>query len=245
VQQGSSLEAQEAAIGAYATSIGAAIDETFIEAGVSGAKSFARRSRGGALYKVVQAGDIIIATKLDRMFRSAKDALEVVEQFQKRGIHLHLMDVGGDVTGNGVAKLVFSILASVAEMERNRIGERVRDVKKLYRQSGRFSGGKTQVGYEVQRDKVAGQKKLVQKDAWEQVLKYMQAKRQNGESFRSIADWVTKHYGKSGIQMSPSSCYRIFKRQVAPPDGLGSTGDATEEGATLPASEWNASESSE
>jgi DNA invertase Pin-like site-specific DNA recombinase len=40
-----------------------------------------------------------------------------------------MIDLGGDVTGNGVSKLVFTILSAVAEAERDRIRERIRDVK--------------------------------------------------------------------------------------------------------------------
>ena len=40
------------------------------------------------------------------------------------------IDLGGDVTGNGISKLVFTILSAVAENERDRIRERVRDAKR-------------------------------------------------------------------------------------------------------------------
>jgi hypothetical protein len=63
------------------------------------------------------------------MFRSALDALDMLEQFKARGIGLHMIDLGGDVTGNGISKLVFAILSAVAEAERDRIRERIAAVK--------------------------------------------------------------------------------------------------------------------
>ena len=42
-------------------------------------------------------GDAIISPKLDRLFRSALDALQVVENLKKRGVALHLLDLGGDI----------------------------------------------------------------------------------------------------------------------------------------------------
>jgi len=71
----------------------------------------------------------VITSKLDRMFRSALAALEVLGRLKDRGVSLHMIDLGGDVTGNGVSKLVFTILSAVAEAERDRIRERIRDVK--------------------------------------------------------------------------------------------------------------------
>jgi hypothetical protein len=40
------------------------------------------------------------------MFRSALDALAVLGEFKKRGVSLHMIDLGGDTTGNGVSRLV-------------------------------------------------------------------------------------------------------------------------------------------
>src|SRR5260370_41914714 len=45
-------------------------------------------------------------------------------QLQEAGISLHMIDLGGDVTGNGISKLVFTILSAVAEAERDRKWDR-------------------------------------------------------------------------------------------------------------------------
>jgi DNA invertase Pin-like site-specific DNA recombinase len=52
------------------------------------------------------------------MFRSAWDALNVILEFQRQQISLWLLDLGGDVSGDGIAKLVLTILAAIAEFER-------------------------------------------------------------------------------------------------------------------------------
>jgi hypothetical protein len=48
------------------------------------------------LFAKLESGDIVIAAKLDRLFRSALDALKVVESLKTRGVKLHLLDLGGD-----------------------------------------------------------------------------------------------------------------------------------------------------
>ena len=77
------------------------------------------------------------AAKLDRLFRSALDALKVVEDLKKRGVALHLLDLGGDISGNGLSKLFLTIAAAFAEAERDRIRERIGQVKADQKARGR------------------------------------------------------------------------------------------------------------
>jgi putative DNA-invertase from lambdoid prophage Rac len=67
-----------------------------------------------------------------------------------------MIDLGGDVTGNGIYKLVFTILSAVAEAERDRIRERIADVKRDQRQQNRFLGGYVPFGWRVDADKQLG-----------------------------------------------------------------------------------------
>ena len=54
----------------------------------------------------------------------------MLEELKDQGVDLHLIDLGGSaVIANGVSKMVFTILAAVAEGERDRIRERIRDAK--------------------------------------------------------------------------------------------------------------------
>jgi hypothetical protein len=61
---------------------------------------------------------------MDRCFRSAFDALTTIESFKKRKISLWLLDLGGDVSGNGISELMMTVLAAVAQFERTLISER-------------------------------------------------------------------------------------------------------------------------
>jgi Resolvase, N terminal domain len=125
--------------------------EFFIEAGVSGSVPLADRLEGHRLLADLRAGDVIISAKLDRAFRSAADALGTLEQLKEDKVALHLIDLGGDVTGNGISKMVFTILAAVAEGERDRIRERIRDAKRHLTAQGVFSGGKRPFGTDIVR----------------------------------------------------------------------------------------------
>lgn len=200
--EGHSLADQEQRIRGYAQSAGLTLDGVFVEAGVSGAKRLSNRPKGAELLATLRRGDHVIATKLDRCFRSACDALNVAEDFRNAGIHLHLLDIGGDVTGDGVAKLVFNILAAVAEMERGRISERVRSVKQHLRQSGRFTGGHVARGYNVTEDG-----KLVADDRWQECLDGMRQMRGEGMTYRAIAAQVAEQFD---MTLDHSTIYRVL-----------------------------------
>jgi hypothetical protein len=52
----------------------------------------------------VKAEDVVITPKLDRMFRWALNALDILGQLKERGGALYIIGLGGDVTGNGISK---------------------------------------------------------------------------------------------------------------------------------------------
>jgi DNA invertase Pin-like site-specific DNA recombinase len=71
----------------------------------------------------------------------ALGARRAVEDLRKRGVRLHLLDFGGDISGNGLSKLFLSIAAAFAEAERDRIRERIGQVMADQKARGRYLGG--------------------------------------------------------------------------------------------------------
>jgi DNA invertase Pin-like site-specific DNA recombinase len=88
-----------------------------------------------------------LSRRSSTLFRSALDALQVVENLRKRGVSLHLLDLGGDISGNGLSKLFLTIAAAFAEAERDRISERIAQVKADQKARGRYLGGIVPFGY--------------------------------------------------------------------------------------------------
>src|SRR4051812_24624819 len=99
--EGESLDVQRRQIDGYALMHGMTVAETAVEEGVSGSVPLSERPAGAALFARLRAGDVVIAAKLDRLFRSALDALQMVEDLKVKGVKLHLIDLGGDIAGNG------------------------------------------------------------------------------------------------------------------------------------------------
>jgi putative DNA-invertase from lambdoid prophage Rac len=145
--EGESLAVQQRTIEGYATMNGWTLTKVYVERGVSGSKPLDQRPEGSELLGTLKPGDTVITPKLDRMFRSAIDALGILEQMKAAGIALHMIDLGGDTTTNGVSKLVFTILSAVAEAERDRTRERIIEVKADQKKRGRFLGGTAPFGF--------------------------------------------------------------------------------------------------
>lgn len=187
-REGESLEAQSRQIQAYAVSKGLQLSEgdIFVEAGVSGGVEFQERPEGGRLYQVVQKGDLIIFPKLDRAFRNTRNALNVLHELKERGVHIHFIDLGGDVTGNGVGAIVFTILSAFATFEKERIATRIREVKQIKKAQGKFTGGRRAFGYEVV-DLVK-----VPKPDEQKIIAEMRSLRKKGTSYRGIEKWLSE-----------------------------------------------------
>ncbi|WP_406854385.1 recombinase family protein [Alsobacter sp. KACC 23698] len=161
--------------------LGLKVEQTFVERGVSGSKPLIERAAGGELLAILRAGDVVITPKLDRMFRSANDALRNLEHLARLGVHLHMIDLGSDVTVNGIAKLVFTILSAVAEAERDRIRERVSTAKADQKSRKRYLGGSVPFGYSV----AAGA--LIENPAEQEAIRAMAEAREAGKSLRAIS----------------------------------------------------------
>jgi DNA invertase Pin-like site-specific DNA recombinase len=188
--EGESLDVQERTIAGYALMLGMIMEHTYVERGVSGSKPLGERPEGGALLAVLRAGDTVITPKLDRVFRSALDALDNLAKLKRRGVSLHMIDLGGDVTGNGVSKLVFTILSAVAEAERDRIRERITTVKADQKERGRYLGGTPPFGLIVSTDG-----SLQPDPAQQAAIATMRARSAEGRSLRAIAAEIQTGHG--------------------------------------------------
>ena len=92
----------------------------FVKCGVSGSVPFAERPEGGRLLRQLQAGDIVISPKLDRVFRSSLDALHTIEELKRRKVSLWLLDLGGDVEQESGKPMLVPARDEQAAIERMR-----------------------------------------------------------------------------------------------------------------------------
>jgi DNA invertase Pin-like site-specific DNA recombinase len=89
--------------------------------------------------KALRAGDTLVVWRLDRLSRSLKDLVDVVNDLQKRGIAFESLHEKID-TGSATGTLTFHLFSALAEFERNLIRERTRAGLASARARGRKGG---------------------------------------------------------------------------------------------------------
>lgn len=127
---GLGLAAQEAAVKAYCTMKGLDLVALIVDPGVSAGKPLDTRPGGrdlGDKLRAREAGSVV-ALKLDRLFRSVVDCLQVIEGWERNGVALHLVDFGGMAvdTSSAIGKMFLTISSGFAEFERNLTKERTK-----------------------------------------------------------------------------------------------------------------------
>lgn len=91
------------------------------------------------LLETLRKGDTLVVWRLDRLGRSIKHLIEVVETLEGMGVGFQSLTEAIDTTTSG-GKLVFHIFAALAEFERTLIRERTRAGLKAARARGRLGG---------------------------------------------------------------------------------------------------------
>ena len=98
-----------------------------------------RRPRLAALLAKIQAGDIIVVWKIDRLARSVAHLSEIIELLRERGAHFRSITDPID-TSSPQGTFVTQLLGAVAELERSLIKERVQSGLAHARKQGRTGG---------------------------------------------------------------------------------------------------------
>lgn len=183
--QDCSLEVQETRITAYCVANNLDLQSILCDEDVSGKTLINERASGRLIANAVASGVChVVALKLDRLFRNAKDALNTADEWQEKGVSLHLVDMGGQSinTGSTTGKLFFTMLAGFAEFERNTIADRITSALQHKKATGRVYN---HVPFGFTR---TDEKMLVENEGEQAVIVRMKSLRTTGESFSSIAN---------------------------------------------------------
>ncbi len=214
---GLGLEAQRKRIRAYATLKGLRLVDIIEDAAVSGGKPLASRDGGARLLEVLRQrrADSVVMLKLDRGFRNAGDCLTTVEQWERKGIALHVADLGGNAidTTSAAGRFMLVVLAGAAEMERNLTRERTRAALAVKKSNGQRVGT-VPYGFDLGEDGST----LVPNDAEQSVVRDIRTMREAGKTLKAIANALTERgvptkTGKSD-RGSHSAVARILTRNT-------------------------------
>jgi site-specific DNA recombinase len=122
-REGVSLDAQRSKIAAWCEVMGYTLVQTFADEGISGYHMDKRAGLQAAVDAVCVAGCVLVVYSLSRLARNTKETLELGERLNKAGADLVSLSEKIDTT-SAAGKMVFRMLAVLAEFEHDQISER-------------------------------------------------------------------------------------------------------------------------
>ena len=93
------------------------------------------------LLKIIQSGDTLIITKLDRIARSVINGIQLIEKLNDKGVIINVLNMGL-IDGSPTGKLIRNIMLSFAEFERDIIKQRTNEGKAIARKNPDFHEGR-------------------------------------------------------------------------------------------------------
>lgn len=205
---GVSLEAQQAKITAWCQANDVELAEVFVDAGISGKKARNRPGLQNALDAACKAGGVLVVYSLSRLARSTKDTIAITERLDKAEADLVSLSEKIDTT-SAAGRMVFRMMAVLAEFESELISERVSNIWSHKRAKGEKTAGYTPFGYDVTE---AGT--LVENDREQRVIELIDELKAGGLTVRAIAAELNDRgiTTKTGRRWSHTQVHRTLKR---------------------------------
>ena len=206
VESGLGLDAQRRMIDGYCA-LKALSCQFFTDPAVSGGIPLADRPAGSSLLYTLRKGGILIAAKLDRLFRSTADASISIADFDKRGISLVLLSEGIDAS-TPFGKAMIQMAAVFAELERSMIRERTANALAVKKSRGERVSRFPPFGWDIRGDM------LVVNAIEQEAIQRMKEWAAEGKPSREIAALMeeTGIKPKRGGRWAHTSVCAILKR---------------------------------
>lgn len=215
-EEGYSVGEQEARLRSYCSAMGFTVNAVHIDPGYSGATL--NRPGINQVIKDVRSGCVkkVIVWKLDRLSRSQKDTLVLLEDvFLENGCNFVSIMESFD-TATPFGRCIVGILAAFAQMERENIKARLMMGKQAGLKEGNYYSGVTPIGYKFELQE-NGKRTLVVDPFTSQAVKDMYKLYSSGRSLGEIGVYVQETYGintKFCRTDAASACSRILRNPV-------------------------------
>lgn len=93
------------------------------------------------LLEVLEHGDTLVITKLDRFARSTTDGINTIKELFEKGVRVHVLNMGL-IEDTPTGRLILSVMLAFAEFERDMIVERTQEGKAIAKQREDFREGR-------------------------------------------------------------------------------------------------------
>ena len=182
VTDGVSMSAQRAKIEAWCFANDIVLGQVFVDAGISGKRADNRPQLQAALDTVCNDGGVLVVYSLSRLARSTKDTIIIGERLDKAGADMVSLSEKIDTT-SAAGKMVFRMLAVMAEFERDQISERTCSAMAHKKAQGQRVGT-VPFGYDLSADGVT----LVENADQLRAIELIHSLKDSGYSLRAIAE---------------------------------------------------------
>jgi len=184
--EGVSLEAQRAKIEAWCLANDVQLGGVFVDAGISGKRADNRPELQNALNAVCKAKGVLIVYSLSRLARSTKDTIQISERLDKAGADLVSLSEKLDTT-SAAGKMVFRMMAVLAEFERDQISERTTSAM-AHKKSRGERVGTIPFGFRLLDDG----RTLVRDEKEQGVIELLGLLRESGLSYGAVAEILNR-----------------------------------------------------
>lgn len=199
VDDGVSLAMQRAKLDAWASLHDATFIAVYTDEGVSGKNTTARPGLLQALATAKRERAALVVYSLSRLSRSTLDTLRIAGELERAGSDLVVIAEQVD-TSSPAGRVIFRVLAALAEFEREQLGERTRQAMQHMKAQGRVVGA---IPHGYQRDG----ENIIPKETEQRILRAVTELRNKGMSLRAIADELTARgaFNRGGRPFHPQS----------------------------------------
>lgn len=211
VRKNLSLDMQISKIRSYAEMEGMEIIKVISDEGFS-ASTIAGRPGAVELLEMFKARQVgaVLVYRLDRLARCTSDALSMAKLMDQKGVALHSISERLD-TKSIMGRFFFTILASIAEMEREIIRERICDAMERKRQRGEPCNGNPPFGFQIVDDHVVP-------DPYEQgVIQRVRELRDQRHTIHRICDQLAEEgfVNRKGRPIAPTQIHTLITRKAS------------------------------
>lgn len=152
VKYGYSLDAQRESLQQYCHDNNYTIIAEYTDEGISGGE-YKKRKGFVKMISDAQPGDTILFTKLDRFSRNLLDANLIVQDLDAKSVSIKAIAEDDIDTTTADGRFIFNLKLSLAQREREKTAERVRDVMKYKGERGELTSGTVPLGYKIENKK--------------------------------------------------------------------------------------------
>ncbi len=179
--EGVSIEAQQAKLAAWCLVNDCELLATHTDAGLSGGRADNRPGLQAAIEQACKTGSVLVVYSLSRLARSTKDTIAIGEKLDRAGADLVSLSEKIDTT-SAAGKMIFRMLAVMAEFERDQVSERT-SMAMAHKKSKGQRVGTVPFGFDLSADGVT----LVRNETEQAVIETVRVLRARGLSYRAIA----------------------------------------------------------